>query len=108
MSSPTALWRFLARVQRLVGRWERPQIITNIHNLFQDGFLPKRAFALIRSSAAARLCRMPRFVTSVAGKTRRTAPDRNVPGISALERIGEGYGLDTAGDFSPFGKNTPA
>ena len=35
-------------------------------------------------------------------------PDRNVLEISALERIGEGYGLDTAGDFSPFGKDTPA
>ncbi len=34
-------------------------------------------------------------------------PDRNVLEISALERIGEGYGLDPAGDFLPFSKETP-
>lgn len=30
-------------------------------------------------------------------------PDRNVIEISALERIGEGYGIDVPDDLSPFG-----
>lgn len=34
-------------------------------------------------------------------------PDRNVLEISALERIGEGYGLDTAEDFLPFAGDAP-
>ena len=31
-------------------------------------------------------------------------PDRNVIEISALERIGEGYGVDVAADLSPFSR----
>ena len=32
-------------------------------------------------------------------------PDRNVLEISALERIGDGYGLDTPDDLVPFGRD---
>ena len=36
-------------------------------------------------------------------------PDRNVIEISALETIGEGYGIDNvAADFKPFSRNHPA
>ena len=35
-------------------------------------------------------------------------PDRNVLEISALERIGDGYGLDTPDDLVPFGRDEPA